>query len=159
MVHRIGLSPDEIANLLREISEKESNGARDDIEWIPHNSNVTGKFDTRNALRQRSGPTSFAKQDFVLTIRLWISNSLTDFGSPIPCRARGSLVVKLTDSIPVHHEFEPSTTEDTPCSSVVLTGKEKKKRKMYDKKEDRKKRRIPRGCEARVDCKPGTSGL
>ncbi|GFT38304.1 uncharacterized protein TNCV_2638661 [Trichonephila clavipes] len=35
--------------------------ARDDTEWIPHNSNDSGIFATRNALRQSSGPTSFTK--------------------------------------------------------------------------------------------------
>ncbi|GFT86805.1 uncharacterized protein TNCV_4163841 [Trichonephila clavipes] len=37
--------------------------ARDGTEWIPHNSNVPGRFATRNALRQSSGPTSFAKDN------------------------------------------------------------------------------------------------
>ncbi|GFW61314.1 uncharacterized protein TNCV_4136321 [Trichonephila clavipes] len=35
--------------------------ARDGTEWIPHNNNAPGRFETRNLLRQSSGPTSFAK--------------------------------------------------------------------------------------------------
>ncbi|GFY28235.1 hypothetical protein TNCV_4395691 [Trichonephila clavipes] len=83
MTHRNGLSPDEIANLLRELSENESGGgpaakqradvidnipvnseryvATDGTDWIPHNSNVPGIFATRNVLQQSIGPTSFAK--------------------------------------------------------------------------------------------------
>ncbi|GFW51696.1 HTH_Tnp_Tc3_2 domain-containing protein [Trichonephila clavipes] len=32
--------------------------SRDDTEWKPHNSEVTGRFVTRNVLRQSCGPTS-----------------------------------------------------------------------------------------------------
>ncbi|GFU56498.1 uncharacterized protein TNCV_1137251 [Trichonephila clavipes] len=103
MTHRKGQSSDEIDNLLRELSENESdsgelscsnsdfyenirlsesdceeseeiadeidnipvnsdiNVARDDTEWIPHNSNVPGRFAARNVLHQSSSPQSFAK--------------------------------------------------------------------------------------------------
>ncbi|PRD30612.1 UNVERIFIED_CONTAM: hypothetical protein NCL1_25897 [Trichonephila clavipes] len=27
----------------------------------------------------------------------------------------GSLMVKITDSWPAYHDFDPSTTEDSPC--------------------------------------------
>ncbi|GFW18394.1 uncharacterized protein TNCV_1184221 [Trichonephila clavipes] len=37
--------------------------SRDGTEWIPHNSNVPGRFVTRNVLRQRSVQTSFAKHN------------------------------------------------------------------------------------------------
>ncbi|GFV30353.1 uncharacterized protein TNCV_98281 [Trichonephila clavipes] len=82
---RKSLTPDEIANLLREDillsesdckeSEKSANEidnipvkpdiyvAKDDTEWITHNSNVPGRFATRSVLRQSSGPTSFAKHN------------------------------------------------------------------------------------------------
>ncbi|GFX18359.1 uncharacterized protein TNCV_4306601 [Trichonephila clavipes] len=33
--------------------------ARDGTYWIPHNTNVPGRFVTRNVWRQSSGPTSF----------------------------------------------------------------------------------------------------
>ncbi|GFS82886.1 uncharacterized protein TNCV_289111 [Trichonephila clavipes] len=36
---------------------------RDDIEWIPHNSNVPGRFVTQNVLQQSSGRTSFTKHN------------------------------------------------------------------------------------------------
>ncbi|GFX07045.1 uncharacterized protein TNCV_1556481 [Trichonephila clavipes] len=36
---------------------------RDDKEWIPHYSNVPGRFVTPDALRQSSGSTSFAKHN------------------------------------------------------------------------------------------------
>ncbi|GFY10671.1 hypothetical protein TNCV_2194921 [Trichonephila clavipes] len=32
---------------------------------------------------------------------------------------RGSLVVKVTDSCPTCHEFQPSTSEDPPCRGVM----------------------------------------
>ncbi|GFV66613.1 hypothetical protein TNCV_1612221 [Trichonephila clavipes] len=32
---------------------------------------------------------------------------------------RGSLVVKVTDSWPACHEFEPNTVEDPPCSEAM----------------------------------------
>ncbi|GFX87409.1 uncharacterized protein TNCV_3369781 [Trichonephila clavipes] len=35
--------------------------ATDGTEGIPHNSNVPGRFATRNVLQQSSGPTSFEK--------------------------------------------------------------------------------------------------
>ncbi|GFV45034.1 hypothetical protein TNCV_907811 [Trichonephila clavipes] len=34
-------------------------------------------------------------------------------------RGCGSLVVKITDSWPACHDFEPSTAEDTPCRGAV----------------------------------------
>ncbi|GFW32462.1 uncharacterized protein TNCV_676211 [Trichonephila clavipes] len=37
--------------------------ARDVTEWIPHNSNVPGRFATPNALQQSSGSTIFAKHN------------------------------------------------------------------------------------------------
>ncbi|GFW28674.1 uncharacterized protein TNCV_3713891 [Trichonephila clavipes] len=37
--------------------------SRDSTEWIPRNSNVPGRFVTRNVLRQSSGSTSFAKNN------------------------------------------------------------------------------------------------
>ncbi|GFW19157.1 uncharacterized protein TNCV_254841 [Trichonephila clavipes] len=37
--------------------------ARDGTEWIPHNSNVLGRFVTRNVLQQSSGLSSFAKHN------------------------------------------------------------------------------------------------
>ncbi|GFX82284.1 hypothetical protein TNCV_972961 [Trichonephila clavipes] len=70
MVCRKGLSPDENDNLLGEISDNEKDGvspdvyiARDGTEWIPHNSNVPGRFVARNNLRQCSGPTSFVEHN------------------------------------------------------------------------------------------------
>ncbi|GFV03748.1 uncharacterized protein TNCV_1876961 [Trichonephila clavipes] len=101
MARRKCLSLDEIANLLREISENEPDGGelpcsnldsdedirsreeseksadvtdnipvnpdkyitKEGTEWIPHNSNVPGRFATRNVLRQNSGPTSFMRHN------------------------------------------------------------------------------------------------
>ncbi|GFU89226.1 uncharacterized protein TNCV_2896741 [Trichonephila clavipes] len=37
--------------------------ARNDKEWIPHNSNISGKFATRNVLGRSSVPTSVAKHN------------------------------------------------------------------------------------------------
>ncbi|GFU79963.1 hypothetical protein TNCV_578431 [Trichonephila clavipes] len=37
--------------------------ARDGTDWIPHNSNVPGKFATQNVLRQSSGLTSVANHN------------------------------------------------------------------------------------------------
>ncbi|GFX18534.1 uncharacterized protein TNCV_3371071 [Trichonephila clavipes] len=101
MTCRKGIIPDEIANLLRELSENESDGgwlaliediirlsesdckgseesaeiinnilvnpdiyvAGNNTEWIPHNSNVPGRFETRNVLRQSSYPISLSKHN------------------------------------------------------------------------------------------------
>ncbi|GFV80973.1 hypothetical protein TNCV_2269571 [Trichonephila clavipes] len=69
MTLRKGLTPEEIANLLKcSVTDNcpvnpNTYVARDGIEWIPHNSNVPGRFATRNVLRQSSGPTSFAKHN------------------------------------------------------------------------------------------------
>ncbi|GFX34657.1 hypothetical protein TNCV_4464091 [Trichonephila clavipes] len=59
MTRRRGLNPDGIAKLLRELFENESYSvnpdiyvAKDGTESIPHNSNVPGRFVTRNILRQ-----------------------------------------------------------------------------------------------------------
>ncbi|GFV66193.1 transposable element Tcb2 transposase [Trichonephila clavipes] len=37
--------------------------ARDGTDWTPHNTSVSGRFETRNVLRQSSGPTSFMKHN------------------------------------------------------------------------------------------------
>ncbi|GFX99855.1 uncharacterized protein TNCV_258921 [Trichonephila clavipes] len=34
-------------------------------------------------------------------------------------KGHGSLVVKVTDSVPACHEFEPSTDEDPPCRETM----------------------------------------
>ncbi|GFY24778.1 hypothetical protein TNCV_2689691 [Trichonephila clavipes] len=41
--------------------------------------------------------------------------------STLPSPSRGSLVVKVTDSWPVCHEFKPCTTEDPPFSGGRCT--------------------------------------
>ncbi|PRD28210.1 UNVERIFIED_CONTAM: hypothetical protein NCL1_33124 [Trichonephila clavipes] len=40
---------------------------------------------------------------------------LYDYSASKPGSSRGSLVVMVTDSLPLCHEFEPSTAEDAPC--------------------------------------------
>ncbi|GFV75239.1 uncharacterized protein TNCV_295541 [Trichonephila clavipes] len=47
---------------------------RDGTEWIRHNSNVPGKFATRNVLPQSSGPAGFGKHNVNVSF-LWHKGS------------------------------------------------------------------------------------
>ncbi|GFT30560.1 hypothetical protein TNCV_4287021 [Trichonephila clavipes] len=74
--------------------------------------NVLNKFSSLSEKEDEINPTTSDQTAAPISAR---SKAL----ALTPLGGRGSLVVKVTDSWPACHEFEPSTTEHPPCTTAL----------------------------------------